>query len=133
MAARRKAVIPLSPLNGAIHKQTAQTMIRDKIVSLIASGILQVRDELPGERELASMLMVSRETARGAVRQLAAEGIVRVSHGMRTRVAKGKVAVERIGITNPEFNQRIRAGRSPPGTRPGGDCGRSRCRPASDR
>ncbi len=101
MAPRRKAAIPLSTLNEAIHKQTAKSMIRDKIVSLIASGILQESDELPGERELASMLMVSRETARGAVRQLADEGIVHVSHGMRTRVAKGNVPVARIGITNP--------------------------------
>ena len=94
---------PLSPLHETIHKQTAKEMIRDKIVSLIASGILQVGDELPSERELATMLMVSRETVRGAVQRLASEGIVQVSQGARTRVARVDVEVgaQRIGVTNP--------------------------------
>ncbi|WP_165816063.1 FadR/GntR family transcriptional regulator [Kumtagia ephedrae] len=95
--------IPLSPLNEAIHKQTAKEIIRDKIVSLIASGILQVGDELPSERELATMLAVSRETVRGAVQRLAGEGVVQVSQGARTRVANVKVDVgkQRIGVTDP--------------------------------
>lgn len=95
--------LPLSPLSEAIHKQTAKEMIRDKIVSLIASGILQVGDELPSERELASMLLVSRETVRGAVQRLAGEGVVLVSQGSRTRIAKVDVSVgqQRIGVTNP--------------------------------
>ena len=95
--------LPLSPLHEVIHKQTTKDMIRDKIVSLIASGILQMGDELPSERELAAMLMVSRETARGAVQRLAGEGIVTVSQGARTRVAKVdvEVATQRIGVTNP--------------------------------
>lgn len=96
-------VAPLSPLHETIHKQTAKEMIRDKIVSMIASGILQVGDELPSERELATMLMVSRETVRGAVQRLASEGIVQVSQGARTRVARVDVEVstQRIGVTNP--------------------------------
>ena len=95
--------IPLSPLREALHKQTAKEMIRDKIVSMIASGILQVGDELPGERELANMLMVSRETVRGAVQRLAGEGVVQVSQGARTRIANVDVEVsaQRIGVTNP--------------------------------
>ena len=96
-------VTPLSPLHETIHKQTAKEMIRDKIVSMIASGILQVDDELPSERELATMLMVSRETVRGAVQRLASEGIVQVSQGARTRIARVNVEVsaQRIGVTNP--------------------------------
>jgi DNA-binding FadR family transcriptional regulator len=101
MSPRRNTATPLGTLNEALHKQTAKEKIRDKIVSLIASGILQVGDELPSERELAGMLMVSRETVRGAVQLLAGEGIVQVSHGMRTRVARRDVRVQRIGITNP--------------------------------
>ncbi|MDQ0391883.1 FadR/GntR family transcriptional regulator [Labrys monachus] len=95
--------VPLSPLHEVIHKQTAKEMIRDKIVSLIASGILQVGDELPSERELATMLMVSRETVRGAVQRLAGEGIVQVSQGARTRIANVNVDVgtQRIGVTSP--------------------------------
>jgi len=99
----KSMAVPLSPLHEAIHKQTAKEMIRDKIVSLIASGILQVGDELPSERELATILMVSRETVRGAVQRLAGEGIVQVSQGARTKVANVNVDVgtQRIGVTNP--------------------------------
>lgn len=98
-----RMTLPLSPLHEVIHKQTTKDMIRDKIVSLIASGILQVGDELPSERELAAMLTVSRETVRGAVQRLAGEGIVTVSQGARTRVTKVDVEVgtQRIGVTNP--------------------------------
>lgn len=95
--------LPLSPLNEVLHKQTAKNMIRDKITSLIASGLLQIGDELPSERELAAMLAVSRETVRGAVQSLAAEGIVEVSQGARTRIANVDVKVDsyRIGVTDP--------------------------------
>lgn len=95
--------LPLSPLHETIHKQTAKDMIRDKIVSMIASGILQRGDELPSERELSTMLAVSRETVRGAVQLLAGEGVVQVSQGARTRVARVDVTVgaQRIGVTNP--------------------------------
>jgi DNA-binding FadR family transcriptional regulator len=101
MATQRTAAIPLATLNESIQKQTTKEKIRDKILSLIASGILQVGDELPSERELASMLMVSRETVRGAMQLLAGAGIVQVSQGSRTRVARADVRVQRIGITNP--------------------------------
>jgi len=101
MATQRIVAIPLATLNESIQKQTTKEKIRDKILSLIASGILQVGDELPSERELSSMLMVSRETVRGAMQLLAGAGIVQVSQGSRTRVAKADVRVQRIGITNP--------------------------------
>ena len=96
-------ISPLSPLHETIHKQTAKEMIRDKIVSMIASGILQIGDELPSERELSTMLMVSRETVRGAIQLLAGEGVVQVSQGARTRVSRVDVNVsaQRIGVTNP--------------------------------
>lgn len=94
---------PLSPLRETIQKQTAKDLIREKIISMIASGILQLEDELPSERELAAMLSVSRETVRGAVQKLAEEGIVQVSQGARTKVARVDVSVsaQRIGVTNP--------------------------------
>ncbi|MBD0415222.1 FadR/GntR family transcriptional regulator [Oryzicola mucosus] len=96
-------VSPISLLNETLHKQTAKEMIRDKIISMIASGILQIGDELPSERELATMLTVSRETVRGAIQRLAGEGVVQVSQGARTRVARVDVDVgtQRIGVTNP--------------------------------
>ena len=85
--------LPLSPLHETIHKQTAKDMIRDKIISMIASGILQLGDELPSERELSTMLAVSRETVRGAIQLLAGEGVVQVSQGARTRVSRVDVTV----------------------------------------
>jgi DNA-binding FadR family transcriptional regulator len=94
---------PFPHLCGAIYKQTAKEMVRDKIVSLIASGVLQLGDELPGEREFADMLLVSRETVRGAIQRLAGEGIVQVSHGSRTRVTKrsSDIGVGAIGANDP--------------------------------
>lgn len=96
-------MVLLSPLRESIRKQTAKELIRDKLVALIASGILQMDDEIPSERELANMLSVSRETVRGAIQRLVGEGIVQVSQGARTRVAKVDVdiAARQIGIANP--------------------------------
>lgn len=92
----------ISPLQEAIHKQTAKEMISEKIISLIASGILKVGDEIPSERELAAMLSVSRETVRGAIQRLAGQGIVQVSQGARTRIVRSDVDLEsqRIGVTS---------------------------------
>jgi len=93
-----------SPLRETLFRRTAKGLIRDKIVSLIASGILQCGDELPSERELSRLLSVSRETVRAAIRQLAGEGILQVSQGARTRVLTVDVDVQqrRIGVTNPK-------------------------------
>ncbi|WP_083507811.1 FadR/GntR family transcriptional regulator [Aureimonas frigidaquae] len=77
-------------------------MVYEKVVSMIASGILQIGDELPSERDLASMLSVSRATVRSAVQQLGEEGIVHISQGARTRVTGDDVQLsgQRIGVTN---------------------------------
>ncbi|QDL94534.1 FadR family transcriptional regulator (plasmid) [Paroceanicella profunda] len=75
-------------------------VIADKIAALIASGLLKVGDELPGERDLASALSVSRETVRAAIQGLAARGVLDVSQGARTRVASPDLGNMAIGITN---------------------------------
>jgi DNA-binding FadR family transcriptional regulator len=84
-----------------ISKHTVREKISDKLGSLIASGILHLGDELPSERELASLLSVSRETIRGAIQTLAAKGILEVSHGARTRVISQKIDTLKIGVTSP--------------------------------
>ena len=61
-------------LRAEIGRRTVRERISDKLASLIASGILQVGEELPSERELAALLAVSRETVRGAIQTLAALG-----------------------------------------------------------
>ncbi len=84
----------------SIVKRNVKDLIADKLTSLISSGLLRVGDELPGERELSAILSVSRETIRGAIQTLAARGIVDVSHGSRTRVARTDVGPLQIGLTS---------------------------------
>ena len=87
----------ITEMRRGIEKRTVTEMIGDKLESLIASGVLQAGDELPGERELASALSVSRQTIRNAVQGLAARGIVDVSQGSRTRVAGADLGLLKIG------------------------------------
>lgn len=79
-------------LMGSVPRFTVRDTIAEKLAALIASDVLSVGDELPGERELASALSVSRETVRGAVQILAAHGILKVAHGARTTVAKSDLS-----------------------------------------
>ena len=88
-------------LRAEIGRRTVRERISDKLASLVASGILQVGDELPSERELAALLAVSRETVRGAIQTLAAIGVVAVSQGSRTRVVSRKIDTLKIGVTSP--------------------------------
>lgn len=71
----------------SLDRRTAREVIADKLMVLIATNMLRPGDEIPGERELANVLHVSRETVRGAVQTLAGRGILEVSQGSRTRVA----------------------------------------------
>jgi DNA-binding FadR family transcriptional regulator len=77
----------LPDLRDVVSRRTARDVVADKIARLIVSGILQVGDQLPSERDLAAALQVSRDTVRGGIQSLAARGIIDVSQGVRTRVA----------------------------------------------
>jgi DNA-binding FadR family transcriptional regulator len=81
-----------------IFKRTFKDQISDKLAYMICSGLLQIGDELPSERELASMLNVSRETVRGAIQALAARGMVEISHGARTRVIRHEGSARRDAV-----------------------------------
>ncbi len=74
-------------LGGSITRQTARDVVAEKLTTLIATGMLRPGDELPGERELAGVLHVSRETVRSAIQILAGKGFIEVSQGSRSRVA----------------------------------------------
>ncbi|KQZ47826.1 GntR family transcriptional regulator [Rhizobium sp. Root149] len=74
-------------VGGSVTRQTARDVVADKLTTLIATGMLKAGDELPGERELATVLHVSRETVRGAIQILAGKGFIEVSQGSRSRVA----------------------------------------------
>ena len=81
-------------LNDAIVRRNAREIVADKIVSLIAVGVLQYGDVLPSERDLAAALHVSRATIRGAMQTLAARGIIEIAHGVRTRITKSDVELD---------------------------------------
>jgi DNA-binding FadR family transcriptional regulator len=70
-----------------IQKRTIKDQVADKLAYMIQTGLLQIGDELPSERELSSTLEVSRESVRGAISVLSARGMLDVSQGSRTRVA----------------------------------------------
>lgn len=74
-----------------VPRRSMKDTIADKIATLIASGVLSVGDELPGERDLASAMGVSRETIRGAILILSTRGILSVMQGARTTVASNDV------------------------------------------
>lgn len=80
----------LPGLGNKLSKKTIKEQISDKLAYMICSGLLQIDDELPSERELAAMLDVSRETVRGAIQTLAAIGMIEVSQGSRTRVVRSE-------------------------------------------
>jgi DNA-binding FadR family transcriptional regulator len=104
MSSRFKALPVFAEISGLwteINKRTVRERISDKLASLIASGILHLGDELPSERELASLFSVSRETIRGAIQTLAAKGILEVSQGARTRVISQTIDTPKIGVTSP--------------------------------
>ena len=76
----------LALLRASLSKRTMREQIADRLSGLILSGLLRPGDELPGERDLAAQLDVSRATVRGAVQALAARGLVEVAQGARSRV-----------------------------------------------
>lgn len=93
-------------LLGDVSRRSVRDVIAEKLAALIASGVLTVGDALPGERELAGALSVSRETIRGAIAILAAHGVLRVAHGARTMVAKTDLSGLAFSAATPGFARR---------------------------
>jgi GntR family transcriptional repressor for pyruvate dehydrogenase complex len=62
-------------------KKTTYEKVESLLRSRILSGELKPGDRLPSERELASLLNVSRASVREAIKMLAAKGLVEVKHG----------------------------------------------------
>ena len=91
-------VTELPTFREAIVRHSLTNAISEKILSLIASGILQAGDALPSERELADALNVSRAAVRGGLQQLASRGILDISQGARTRVRRSDTGPVTIGI-----------------------------------
>jgi DNA-binding FadR family transcriptional regulator len=91
-AGPRPAIPAARALLGDVPRASVREVIAGKLAALISSGILVEGDALPGERELASALSVSRETIRGAIAILASKGILRVAQGARTTVASSDLS-----------------------------------------
>ncbi|MGH3656539.1 MAG: FadR/GntR family transcriptional regulator [Micromonosporaceae bacterium] len=64
-----------------VARTRAYQLVVDQIEEQIFSGALKVGDRLPGERELAGRLEVSRAAVREAIRMLEAQGVVRAGVG----------------------------------------------------
>jgi GntR family transcriptional repressor for pyruvate dehydrogenase complex len=70
----------------SLKREKLHTQITDQIQDLIISQSLRPGDRLPGERELAEMLGVSRTVVREAIRVLGVKGLVKVKPGCGTYV-----------------------------------------------
>jgi GntR family transcriptional repressor for pyruvate dehydrogenase complex len=64
-----------------VARSRAYELVVDQVEEQILAGTLKVGDRLPGERELATRLAVSRAAVREAIRTLEAQGVVRSAVG----------------------------------------------------
>lgn len=72
--------------SGVAHSRTADEVVQ-QIEQLILDGVLRDGDRLPGERELAQSLDVSRPILREALKELETRGLLISHHGGGTYVA----------------------------------------------
>ncbi len=93
----RPVLVEMPKVGKSLDRRTARDLIAEKIMVLIATNMLRPGDELPGERELANVMHVSRETVRGAIQQLAARNILDVAQGSRTRI--GNIDFSHLPVT----------------------------------
>lgn len=78
-----------------LENKTKKDILAEKIIEMIVTGLLRDNDVLPSERELSQLFGVSRETVRGALRLVAAYGLISVSHGSKTRITAGEAQLAR--------------------------------------
>ena len=64
-----------------VARSRSYELVVDQIEEQILAGTLHVGDRLPGERDLAQHLQVSRAAVREAIRTLEAQGVVRSGVG----------------------------------------------------
>lgn len=81
-------------LRNGIRRLSLREQIAGSLADLVAAGLLHAGDELPSERDLASMLGVSRDSVRGALQLLSERGILDIGHGTRTRVRPNPTTID---------------------------------------
>ena len=64
----------------------AAEIIEDRLIEAVLDGTFPINSHLPGERELAESLGVTRPTLREALQRLARDGWLEIHHGKPTRV-----------------------------------------------
>lgn len=83
------SVAPTSPLRGQVYRRVCEALRRE-----IESGRFNGSDVLPGERELSSLLDVSRTTLRRAIGELVEEGLLAHRHGAGTFIRRAAPRLE---------------------------------------
>ena len=82
------------PRFSEITREKVSDRVAQEIVKLISGGHLAPGERLPGERQLAQMMNVSRVSVRAALQQLKAQGLVDAVQGGGTRVVAAADEVE---------------------------------------
>lgn len=71
---------------GRINRERVADRVAQELQRLIVCGEIAPGERLPGERQLAAMMNVSRVSVRSALQQLKSHGVVRTVQGGGTRV-----------------------------------------------
>jgi len=80
------SLTPTDPRFHTIPRERVADRVAQELLHLIASGDLAPGERLPGERQLAGMMSVSRVSVRAALQQLKTQGFVSAVQGGGTRV-----------------------------------------------
>ena len=72
--------------NQPITRQKLSDQVFDRLWEIIVSGELKPGDFMPSERKLMERFAVGRPAVREALQALANKGVIRISHGERSRV-----------------------------------------------
>lgn len=86
--------------------QKPAELAESRLLEAILSGLFPINSNLPGERELAEDIGVTRPTLREALQRLARDGWLDIQHGKPTRVRdywqEGSLAVLSVLAQSPE-------------------------------
>lgn len=83
------------PRFNEIPRERVADRVAQELLRLIASGSLVPGERLPGERQLAQMMNVSRVSVRAALQQLKAQGLVAATQGGSTRIIASSESLDR--------------------------------------